>query len=594
MTISSETTPNDKSVHYIPIKVKAGILLHIGAGIYSSVAGAVKELVSNAYDADARTVVISTNYPVFDKFVIADNGTGMTAKRFEEAMQSIGNSIKGTIEPTRVTPEFKRPIIGHLGIGLMALSQVCDRAIIESQVPGARTKFIAKLDFTEFTKATPQRDHAVKLATLLDHLGSNDSVDQFLTDPNTPKEAKQSLKQLLDEVNRLEGENLGYCMVYDDLPAVEGQRGTIITLEGINSAVLDKLSDQNRSLSAMPKSAKDRGLDWADFGAEVNEWSWRQLCEKLQIESGGLSHQSLPGYHQFLWELALTTPVCYFDDAPILLSKDTLKKKKRALKAYDFNLIVDQRNLLKPILLPGGQLARNLDVLEPKYDYTLTSVSFSREIEGSPLSFSGYIYWQRKQIQPSTIRGLQIYIRNIGIGTFDNTLLKFSTVNPTSRAGQISGEIYADEGLERALNIDRRSFRETDAHYQAFQNHIWELLGSAARGQGIIGGSIDSYWVRKERSESEENERHVESLKELIHTASRGKVSLRFYHESNELPYEFRRNSIAVYDASPAWPRAASERRLAQRVIIPIKAAVESNNKLTEILSLLESILLRE
>jgi len=73
----------------IPLKVTSGILLHIGAGIYNSVAGAIKELVSNSFDADATRVVISTGYPRFEQIRVVDNGLGMTPAYFAEAMQSI-------------------------------------------------------------------------------------------------------------------------------------------------------------------------------------------------------------------------------------------------------------------------------------------------------------------------------------------------------------------------------------------------------------------------------------------------------------------------------------------------------------------------
>jgi HSP90 family molecular chaperone len=135
-------------IEYIPLKVSAGVLLQIGAGIYGSVAAAFKELVSNAFDADASALTILTDYPRFEEIKIVDDGSGMSEKRFKQAMQMIGTSLKGTIDPIRVTPKYKRPIIGRLGIGLMALSQLCNKAIIESTVKGEASKFVAELDFT--------------------------------------------------------------------------------------------------------------------------------------------------------------------------------------------------------------------------------------------------------------------------------------------------------------------------------------------------------------------------------------------------------------------------------------------------------------
>lgn len=107
-------------IEYFPIRVNEKILLNIASGIYSSPAGAIKELVNNAFDADAKQVVISTGYPYFDEMCIYDTGQGISLERFKMAMVSIGNSMKDTIDPYRVTQKYKRPIIGRLGIGLMA------------------------------------------------------------------------------------------------------------------------------------------------------------------------------------------------------------------------------------------------------------------------------------------------------------------------------------------------------------------------------------------------------------------------------------------------------------------------------------------
>ena len=58
------------------IKVGSEILVHLGQGIYSTPANAVKELVANAYDADATRVRIRAK-PDIDNFVVLDDGSGM-------------------------------------------------------------------------------------------------------------------------------------------------------------------------------------------------------------------------------------------------------------------------------------------------------------------------------------------------------------------------------------------------------------------------------------------------------------------------------------------------------------------------------------
>jgi DNA mismatch repair ATPase MutL len=64
--MSEELSELDFEIQYLPIKVNEKILLHIGRGIYPSVAGVIKELVYNAFDADAEQVVIYMGDPYFE------------------------------------------------------------------------------------------------------------------------------------------------------------------------------------------------------------------------------------------------------------------------------------------------------------------------------------------------------------------------------------------------------------------------------------------------------------------------------------------------------------------------------------------------
>lgn len=47
------------------IRVHEKALAHLSRGLYRSPASALRELVSNAWDANATTVAINTNYPNF-------------------------------------------------------------------------------------------------------------------------------------------------------------------------------------------------------------------------------------------------------------------------------------------------------------------------------------------------------------------------------------------------------------------------------------------------------------------------------------------------------------------------------------------------
>lgn len=603
-----EAQLRDRPFEQIPLRVTSGVLLHIGAGIYNSVAGAIKELVSNSFDADATRVVISTDYPRFEQIKVVDNGLGMAPEYFAKAMQSIGSSLKGVLQPRKLTPHFERPIIGHMGIGLMALTQVCDEATIESQAADYNTKFVAKLNFSDFRSRKERQLEAAKIdifRELAMRYGGVEAMRQQLEnrDPGTDEyvEILTQLELATDaqrvfrerEMEEPEGEHLGYCVIYPNLPAVPGEHGTTITLTEIDEGVRASLMDRGRSEDAIPQHYRDRGIEWDEYRDEVNNWSWDELCKRLQKKTSQLAYQSLPQYHQFLWELSIMTPVQYLEEGPVLLEPDLLEQKKDELDRFSFSVLVDNRPLLKPVLLPSGAIARE-DKPERGYDYHLETFSQNETVDKNLLKYEGYIFWQRKQVEPSALRGIQVYIRNVGIGLYDQTLMGFSVVNPTSRAGQMSGEIYVEEGLERALNVDRNSFRETDAHYIALQEHLWKLLGSATRGDGIMGMSVDAYWRRKDRFEEQTNREHIQKLRERVQLASDGRFVLEFSDQDKPQPYAVGDNQITVYDRSPSWPRSSSERRLYQQLLVPAKTAIAAGASAEQVFALLEKILLRQ
>ena len=593
---------DDQKVEYIAIKVTAGILLHIGAGIYNSVAGALKELVSNSFDADAENVIISTNYPHFDEIKVSDDGIGMSSTRIRQAMQTIGSSLKGVVDESRMSKKHNRPIIGHLGIGLMALSQVCSKARIESQEEGAEIKFIAELDFSAFKQREYEQLEGAKLEILRDMYGGIDVMKEKLDDPTLDEDERAELEDVYllavqaEELLTLKpdsrGEHLGYCIIYPELPAIPGENGTIITLSEIDKGVRDTLRDIGRSTDVLPSKYEDKDGVWDDYRDDVNSWSWPELIQRLNRKTSHLSFAALPKYHQFLWELASMVPINYIEHGPIYVDKNILKAKRQQIDEFKFSLRVDNRSLLKPILLPSGVLSE-LDKLEEVMDFVIRKIDFDDIVDGEPLEYHGYLYWQRQQNEPSMLRGLRIFIRNVGIGQYDDSLMDFKNVNPTSRAGQISGEIYVEKGLERALSVDRTSFKETDAHYKTLEQHIWRLLGSTKRGDGILGNSVDSYFQRKEKSDESKKSSHHQELKTNVKTMTNNKINIVISEDENDSPYKATRNRITVYENSSVWPRSNDQKYLFQKIIISLRAALLAGATAEELLDRLESLLFK-
>src|SRR5713226_3017853 len=78
------------------------VLARITDGIYRQPASALRELISNAYDADATQVVILTDAPRFGEISIWDDGMGLTPEVFEHLIRHIGGSPKHTLEGKRL------------------------------------------------------------------------------------------------------------------------------------------------------------------------------------------------------------------------------------------------------------------------------------------------------------------------------------------------------------------------------------------------------------------------------------------------------------------------------------------------------------
>ena len=136
------------------IKVGSQILNQLSRGVYSTPAMALKELISNAYDADATKVTIDAKSSG-NALIIRDNGHGMSHEDFDQKFAYISKSPK--VDELDTSKKYHRPIIGKLGIGFIAVSTLCNTMIISSTTKESRTKFIAVLDFAKFKRRDAQK-----------------------------------------------------------------------------------------------------------------------------------------------------------------------------------------------------------------------------------------------------------------------------------------------------------------------------------------------------------------------------------------------------------------------------------------------------
>ena len=129
------------------LTVDKRIVLLLSASTYENFPRALRELVSNAYDADATTVTIDIQESK-KKIIVTDNGFGMTPDEFDFFLRIAGQRRSQTR-----TTESGRVRIGQFGIGFLAMFPFCKTVEIESTVAGSPLVFVARIPASQFFRS---------------------------------------------------------------------------------------------------------------------------------------------------------------------------------------------------------------------------------------------------------------------------------------------------------------------------------------------------------------------------------------------------------------------------------------------------------
>lgn len=116
MKIDSQT----KQVE-LPFKVNKEVVSHLSLGLYRNFARAIKELISNSYDAGATEVKIKLDLEK-GEIIVRDNGRGMNLEDIEKKFLTIGY----VTQPSDKLDELGRKRIGTFGIGCLSVFPYCN------------------------------------------------------------------------------------------------------------------------------------------------------------------------------------------------------------------------------------------------------------------------------------------------------------------------------------------------------------------------------------------------------------------------------------------------------------------------------------
>jgi hypothetical protein len=167
-------------------------------------------------------------------------------------------------------------------------------------------------------------------------------------------------------------------------------------------------------------------------------------------------------YSQAMLQVGLNVPVRYLPDWYPEAQDAVLRPFERRVSRLAFSVFYDGSELRKPVVLDPGE--RNLArLLEIKTEHT---------------SVRGYMYAKRRALRPRWLNGVLIRIRNAAVGEYDATFLGFKATEGPLFQSWITCELWADDGLEEALNIDRRTLRVTHPAYVELQERFHEELAT--------------------------------------------------------------------------------------------------------------------
>ena len=130
-----------------PIKVSSEVVSHLSKGLYSNFARAVKELISNSYDAQCTEVKI--NLDLKNKtLIIRDNGRGMNLNEIEHEFLIIGPPL----ESKHDLNEMNRRRIGTFGIGFLSTFPYCKKLQIITKSRNSNQIVEIEIDTEQFFK----------------------------------------------------------------------------------------------------------------------------------------------------------------------------------------------------------------------------------------------------------------------------------------------------------------------------------------------------------------------------------------------------------------------------------------------------------
>lgn len=229
-------------------------------------------------------------------------------------------------------------------------------------------------------------------------------------------------------------------------------------------------------------------------------------------------------YSRTLLRVALNVPVPYHDRWLPPRELRRVADLSSEVAALGFHLSYDGSNVLKPTVLVPPESMNGEGCFVRKFNYA-----------GKAVAARGYFYAQHGTIKPEELQGLLIRIRHAAVGGYSSSFLDFPASEGSLIQRWISAEVWADDRLEDAMNIDRRTLRVSHPAYVELQQAIHVELravisearkrlyesGNVARRRSRATAAVSTLRNLVRREIAPTNPNAAEAIDKTLRTAER-------------------------------------------------------------------------
>ncbi|HEY3718395.1 MAG TPA: ATP-binding protein [Jatrophihabitantaceae bacterium] len=507
------------------LRTSEKVLARVTDGIYRRPGSALRELISNAYDADARTVSIRTDRPRFDRIVVSDDGLGMSPEVLQHLLHNIGGSAKRSrtgitlgvtaAEDQDLSPGGRR-LIGKIGIGLFSVAQLTQAFQISTKVRGDDFQTVASVLLSQYSDASVE-----------DEDGMYRTGKVLLWRESAPDPDAQGTTITLTAIRPQTKETLRSDELWNRVLAAEA---------GDGQKMQRPLFHIGRVVDADPSQRTELGSRFERLPWTLNvgpDQAFHEFAEApaRAIHEGRQNPRVsnlFDNHLAMLWSLSLSAPLPYVDKGPFDLTRSdarffeitgisgseareiTPSTEEPLRQSYeyaslsdvpsDFRVMVDELSVKRPITFKSA-VSTSAAFQQPLLFVGHYRTEFPRydvEFTGGPLEFTAYILWLPKLV-PGDHSGVLIRVNGASGTLFDPDFLGFP-VNEQTRLSQMMCEVFVSTGLDGALNIDRESINETHPHMVALTRWLHGSLRQAIAAQKRLGAAAAA--ARRQETEA--------------------------------------------------------------------------------------------